>query len=94
MLKYFAWMYLRALIWVALISLGLYRATRSVRVSKAFVSAHLVALGFGAATDFFMLDLAPKSWLNLDVMQWVFVLPIAIFTVEAVDLSPPAKPNR
>jgi len=80
-LKYFAWQYLRALLWVVLISYGVHRATRSARVSKAFVAAHLVALGFGAATDFFLINLAPKSWLRIDVLQWVFVAPIAIFTV-------------
>jgi len=80
-LKYFAWQYLRALLWVVLISYGVHRATRSARVSKAFVAAHLVALGFGAATDFFLINFAPKSWLRIDVLQWVFVAPIAIFTV-------------
>jgi hypothetical protein len=92
MLKYFAWMYLRALLWVALVSFGLYRATRNAQVSKAFVAAHLVALGFGAATDFFMLDLAPKAWLTLDVMQWVFAAPIAIFTVISLWIGNREKP--
>jgi hypothetical protein len=92
MLKYFAWMYLRALLWVALVSFGLFRATRNAKVSKSFVAAHLVALGFGAATDFFMLNLAPKSWLQLDVMQWVFVLPIAIFTVISLWIGNREKP--
>ena len=81
MLKYFGWMYLRALIWVATVSFALDRGTRNRKVSRAFVGAHLVALGFGAATDFFMVNFAPKSWLQIDVMQWVFVAPIVIFTV-------------
>jgi hypothetical protein len=92
MLKYFAWMYLRALLWVALISWGLHRATRNARVSKAFVTAHLIALAAGAATDFFLVNFAPKSWLRIDVLQWVFVAPIAIFTVISLWIGDREKP--
>jgi hypothetical protein len=79
--KAFLWQYGRALIWIALVSAALYRSTRNARVSRAFVAAHLAALGFGVLTDAFMLNFAPKSWLQIDVLQWVFTAPIAIFTV-------------
>jgi len=91
-LKYFLWMYLRALLWVAFVSFALYRATRSERISRAFVAAHLVALGAGAATDFFLINFAPKSWLRIEVMQWVFVAPIAIFTVISLWIGNREKP--
>lgn len=81
MLKYFVWNYFRAAVWVAAVSLALYRGTRLARVARAFVKAHIVALGAGAGVDYFMINIAPKSWLVIDVMQWVFVAPIVIFTV-------------
>ena len=81
MARYFAWMYVRAFCWIASVAFALHRSTRNARVSGAFVAAHLIALAFGAATDFFLVNYAPKSWLTIDVLQWVFTAPIAIFTV-------------
>jgi hypothetical protein len=79
--RYFAWNYFRAFVWVAGVAFALYRSTRNARIARAFIAAHFVALGLGAATDFFMVDVAPKSWLVIGVMQWVFTAPIAVFTV-------------
>lgn len=79
--KYFVWLYFRAAVWVAFVSYLLYRATRNAKVARAFVGAHAVALVFGVLVDMFMVNLAPKSWLDIEVMQWVFTAPIAIFTV-------------
>ena len=79
--KYFAWNYVRAILWIAAVALALYRSTRNARVSRAFIAAHAVALGAGAAADFFIVRAGPKPWLTMDVMQWVFTAPIAIFTV-------------
>jgi hypothetical protein len=79
--RYFAWQYFRALVWVVAVSLALWRATGNAKVARAFFLAHLLALGFGVAVDAFMVNWAPKAWLQLDVLEWVFVAPIAIFTV-------------
>jgi FtsH-binding integral membrane protein len=80
-IRYFAWLYFRAFIWVGLITFALYRSTRNKKVSRAFAAAHAVALGIGILTDVFLWNIAPKSWLVIDVLQWVFMAPIAIFTV-------------
>ena len=79
--RYFAWEYLRALAWVVLVSWTLRRGTGDAKVARAFLLAHLLALGFGVVVDAFMVNWAPKSWLAIDVLEWVFVAPIAIFTV-------------
>ena len=81
MLKYFLWMYFRAFIWIASAAFLLYRATGRPKVAGAYIAAHAVALGFGAFVDFFMINLAPKSWMTIDFMQWVFVAPIVVFTI-------------
>jgi hypothetical protein len=80
-LRYFVWQYFRALVWVLLCAFALHRAAKNRRVTKSFVLAHLAALGFGALTDAFLLNLAPKAWLVIDFLQWVFLMPIVIFTV-------------
>lgn len=79
--RYFGWIYFRAFVWVLLVTWGLRRSTGNKKVAKAFFLAHLAALAFGAATDAFMVTYAPKSWLHIEVLQWVFVTPIVIFTV-------------
>ncbi|MFI5345036.1 MAG: hypothetical protein ACHQ51_01560 [Elusimicrobiota bacterium] len=79
--RYFAWQYLRALVWVIIVSWILRRAAGNAKVGRAFFLAHLAALAFGVATDAFMVNWAPKSWLDIEVLQWVFVAPIVIFTV-------------
>jgi hypothetical protein len=81
MLKFFAWNYFRAGLWVALVSFALYRATGLRRVARDFIAAHIAALGAGAGVDFLMINVAPKSWLDISVMQWVFTAPIVIFTI-------------
>jgi hypothetical protein len=77
---YFAWNYLRAFLWIAATAFALSRGT-SARIARAFIGAHLVALGAGALTDFFLVVYAPKSWQSMDVLEWVFTAPIAIFTI-------------
>lgn len=94
MLKYFAWNYFRAFVWIALISVALWRSTGNAKIVKAFVAAHLVALGAGALGDYFLINLAPKSWLTIGVMQWVFVAPIAIFTVISLYIANWGKPVK
>ena len=79
--RYFAWQYFRALSWVILVALALRRASGNRKVARAFFLAHLAALGFGLAVDVFMVNWAPKAWLDIEFLQWVFVAPIAIFTV-------------
>lgn len=79
--RYFAWQYFRAFTWVVLASLALRRTVGDPKVSRAYFGAHMAALGFGAAVDAFMVTLAPKAWLSLDVLQWVFFAPIVVFTV-------------
>ncbi len=83
-LGFFGWQYLRAVVWVLLSSATLYGGTKNSRVTKSFLLAHAAALGFGALTDAFMVNLAPKSWLVIDVLQWVFVMPLVIFTVASL----------
>jgi hypothetical protein len=78
--RFFAWNYFRALVWVAGVAFALYRSTGNARISRAFIAAHLVALGAGAAGDFYLVNDAPKTWLVIGVMQWVFTAPIAVFT--------------
>lgn len=79
--QYFSWFYGRAFVWIAFISFALYRATRNAKVSRTFFFGSLAALGLGGATDFFMVNLAPKSWLVIDVLQWVFIAPVVTLTV-------------
>jgi hypothetical protein len=79
--KYFGWIYLRAFVWVLIVTFALRRSTGNQKISKGFFMAHMAALAFGALTDGFMVNYAPKSWLDIEVLQWVFVMPIAIFTV-------------
>jgi hypothetical protein len=93
-LRYFVWNYLRALVWVAAVSWALHRGTRSAKVSKAFIGAHILALGAGAALDFFLVNDAPRSWLVIDVMQWVFTAPIVIFTIISLYIGNWEKPIK
>lgn len=86
-LRYFVWMYFRAFVWVGLCALSLRRATGNVQVARAYFAAHLAALGFGALTDFFMVTRAPAWMLKIDVLQWVFIVPIVIFTVISLWIS-------
>src|SRR5690349_3749734 len=90
--RYFAWNYLRALLWIGAAAFVLHRSTRNAKVSRAFIGAHMIALGVGAATDFFLVNYAPRSWLAIDVMQWVFTAPIAIFTVISLWIGNWEKP--
>jgi hypothetical protein len=79
--RYFGWQYSRALAWVAAVTLSLRRSTGNRRVAKAFFLAHLAALAFGVLVDAFMVTWAPKAWLNIEYLQWVFVAPIVLFTI-------------
>jgi hypothetical protein len=79
--KYFLWIYFRAFVWIAAIALALLRSTGSRRVARGYILAHVVALVCGALVDAFLVNLAPKAWLRIEVMQWVFTAPIVIFTV-------------
>ena len=81
LLRHFGWTYLRALLWVAAVAFALRSSTGNRRVWRAFISAHAVALGVGVLTDLFMVCLAPRAWLRIEVTQWIFTAPIAIFTV-------------
>lgn len=78
--RYFAWMYARAFVWVLLCAWSLRRATGNEKVSLAFFSAHLAALGFGIAVDLGLFWLAPPEYLTNRVLQGIFLLPIVIFT--------------
>ncbi|MDE2142115.1 MAG: hypothetical protein KGJ84_06870 [Elusimicrobia bacterium] len=79
--RYFSWIYFRAFVWVLLVTGALRKSTGNTKISKAFFFAHLTALAFGALTDGFMVTYAPKSWLHIEVLQWVFVAPIVVFSV-------------
>ncbi len=79
--EYFLAVYPRAFIWIALSALALWRATRNAKVARGFVLAHLAALAVGAAFDAYLLLRAPHSWMRIEVLQWVFTAPIAVFTV-------------
>ena len=91
-IRAFFWQYGRAFVWIAVVAVALHLSTRNAKVSRAFVAAHLAALGFGILTDVFMLNFAPKAWLNIDVLQWVFTAPIAIFTVISLWIGNWEKP--
>ena len=90
--SYFAWNYIRAFLWIAATAFALDRGTRNPRIARAFIGAHLVALGAGAATDFFLVVYAPKSWQSMDVLEWVFTAPIAIFTIISLWIGNREKP--
>jgi hypothetical protein len=92
MLGYFLWIYCRAAIWIALAALGLYLSTGRPKVVRAYVAAHLLALGLAALVDYFMINIAPKSWLVIRFMQWVFVAPIVIFTVISLSIGSWERP--
>ncbi|MFI5360329.1 MAG: hypothetical protein ACHQ49_00045 [Elusimicrobiota bacterium] len=81
MLRYFAWTYFRAFVWIALAAFALRRGTGNARIARAFVWAHIAALGLGGMFDFAFFNLAPKPWLVIGVLQWVFTAPIVIFTI-------------
>lgn len=93
-LAYFAWNYFRALLWVGAVAFALYRGTRNARMGRAFVMAHLAALGAGAGLDFFLANYAPRQWLVIDVMQWVFTAPIVIFTIISLYIGNWEKPIK
>lgn len=93
-LRYFVWNYFRAFLWVAMVAFSLHRGTRNGRVSRSFIAAHVFALGIGIAADFFLVNYAPKSWKVIDVMQWVFVAPIVLFTVISLWIGNREKPIR
>lgn len=80
-LKYTIWLYARVAIWIGLTAALTYLLTRNAKVVKAFVLAHMAALGFGMLTDYLLILYAPESWIRLSVLQWVFTAPIAVFTV-------------
>jgi len=79
-LLYFAWTYFRAAIWIGAAAYALRRATGNRVVARGYVLAHAAALAAGALGDVYLVNFAPRSWLRLEVMQWVFVAPIAVFT--------------
>lgn len=81
MARYFAWMYVRAFAWVLLCGGFLRRATGNGKIARAYLGAHLAALGFGIATDLALFTVAPASFLTNQVLQGVFFVPIVIFTV-------------
>ena len=81
LVRYFVWTYFRGFLWIAATAFALYRGTRNARIARAFVAAHAVALGSGAAMDYFLVNDAPKTWLTTGFLQSVFTAPIAIFTV-------------
>ena len=93
-LHYFVWNYIRAFLFVAAVAFALYRSTRNARVARAFIAAHIFALGFGIAVDFFLVNYAPKSWLVIGVLQWVFTAPIVIFTVISLWIGNREKPIK
>ena len=92
MVRYFGWMYLRAFIWVGAIAYALYRSTRYGKIARAFIGAHVVALGAGAAMDIYLVNYAPKSWQSMDVLPWIFTAPIFIFTVISLWIGNWEKP--
>jgi hypothetical protein len=94
MLKHFLWIYFRAFVWIALAAFAIHRSTGQAKVARAYVLAHAAALGFGALADFLLINVAPKSWLVIDVMQWVFVAPIVIFTVISLWIGSWAAPSH
>ncbi len=81
LLKYFLWVYARALIWIASSAFALRAATGKTPVARGFALAHLAALAFGILVDVYLINWAPRSWLRIEVMQWVFTAPIVIFTI-------------
>ena len=92
MLKWFLWIYFRAAVWVALCALLLFWTTREKKMAWSFVAAHAAALGFSVLVDYFMVNIAPRSWLDISVMQWVFVAPIVIFTVISLHIGSWKRP--
>ena len=90
--KYFAWNYLRAFLWIGAVAFALYRGTRNARIARSFIAAHLVALGVGIASDVFLVNFAPASWKTIDVLQWFFAAPIVIFTAISLWIGDREKP--
>lgn len=92
--RYFAWIYFRAFVWIGLCSLSLRMATGNRTIVRAYFAAHLAALGFGALTDLFLFTAAPPRFLEIDVLQWVFTIPIVIFTVISLWICNWEKPVK
>ena len=78
--RYFAWMYFRAFVWILVCTLSLRWSTRNGKVVRAFFGAHLAALGFAVVTDLLLFAYAPPRLLKIEVLQWIFTVPIVIFT--------------
>ena len=92
--RYFAWMYFRALVWIIICSLFLRLSTRNWKVVRAFFGAHLAALGFAVVTDVFLFAYAPPRLLQIEVLQWIFTVPIVIFTIISLWICNWEKPVK
>jgi hypothetical protein len=79
--RYFAWMYFRALTWIVICALALRQGTGNWKIVRAFFTAHLVALAFAVVTDVLLFKFAPPQMLRIEVLQWIFTIPIVIFTI-------------
>lgn len=64
-----------------MLALALRGATGKTPVARGFALAHLAALFFGILVDTYMINWAPRAWLRIEVLQWVFTAPIVIFTI-------------
>lgn len=93
-MRYFAWMYCRALVWIIICSLALSRGTGNWGIVRAFFGAHMAALGFAVVTDLLLYGYAPPGFLKIEVLQWIFTIPIVIFTVISLWISNWVKPVK
>lgn len=94
MALYYAWMTLRAALWIALVSGLLWRATRDRSVVRSYALAHLAALAVGAVADWLLWDLVTGKAGSVGGRQAFFLAPIAAFLAISLWLENRARPLK
>lgn len=94
MVLYYAWMTLRAALWIALVAGLLWRATGDRSLVKAYALAHLAALAAGAVADWLLWDMVIGKSGSVGGRQAFFLAPIAVFVVISLWLENRRRPLK
>jgi hypothetical protein len=74
------WIMLRAIVFIALVSVAIYRLTRDPRLVKAYCAAHVAAMLLGTSVDIAIIKYyMPRGGLPAAYMNAIFLAPIVFF---------------
>ncbi len=89
---YIIWASARALVYIALVSACIQAITRDRKVTAAYLGAHAAAILGGCIVDVILFFTLPKEHLSARLMEFVFVIPIFLFTAIALWICHQKKP--